>query len=211
MSQNEGNEKIIILALGNSSVGKTSFIQRYTKNTFQISNLTTTGHEMQRKIMKINDKTYKVDFHDTQGQERYRALSYNFIKNADGIILMYDITSQTSFDSISEWMDNIRKHKDEGFPIVLVGNKYDLEEDRVISKEEGEELAKKYGLPFYETSSKDNINIEESCLDLINKAIIEKEKELENGLRPNNTLKLDKSKISINKKQQKSNCKCKEE
>ena len=58
MSQNEGNEKIIILALGNSSVGKTSFIQRYTKNTFQISNLTTTGHEMQRKIMKINDKTY---------------------------------------------------------------------------------------------------------------------------------------------------------
>jgi len=209
MSQNEGNEKIIILALGNSSVGKTSFIQRYTKNTFQISNLTTNGHEMQRKIMKINDKTYKVDFHDTQGQERYRALSYNFIKNADGIILMYDITSQTSFDSISEWMDNIRKHKDEGFPIVLVGNKYDLEEDRVISKEEGEELAKKYGLPFYETSNKDNINIEESCLDLINKVIIENGKESEINLIRKKSIKLDIKK-AINNKEQKSNCKCKD-
>ena len=209
MSQNEGNEKIIILTLGNSSVGKTSFIQRYTNNTFQISNLTTTGHDMQRKIMKINDKTYKVDFHDTQGQERYRAISKNFIKNADGIILMYDITNQTSFDSIAEWMDNIRKAKAEGFPIVLVGNKCDLEEMRVISKEEGEELAKKYELSFYETSNKDSINIEDSCLDLINKAIAEKEKELENGLRPNNTLKLDIRKTIINK-EQKSNCKCKE-
>ena len=209
MSQNEGNEKIIILTLGNSSVGKTSFIQRYTNNTFQISNLTTTGYDMQRKIMKINDKTYKVDFHDTQGQERYRAISKNFIKNADGIILMYDITNQTSFDSITEWMDNIRKAKAEGFPIVLVGNKCDLEEMRVISKEEGEELAKKYELPFYETSNKDSINIEDSCLDLINKAIAEKEKELENGLRPNNTLKLDIRKTIINK-EQKSNCKCKE-
>ena len=209
MSQKEGNEKIIILTLGNSSVGKTSFIQRYTNNTFRISNLSSTGHEMQRKIMKINDKTYIVDFHDTQGQERYRALSYNFIKNADGIILMYDITSQTSFDSISEWMDNIRKHKDEGFPIVLVGNKYDLEEDRVISKEEGEELAKKYGLPFYETSNKDNINIEESCLDLINKVIIENGKESEINLIRKKSIKLDIKK-AINNKEQKSNCKCKD-
>ena len=150
-----------------------------------------------------------VDFHDTQGQERYRALSYNFIKNADGIILMYDITSQTSFDSISEWMDNIRKAKDEEFPIVLVGNKYDLEEDRVISKEEGEELAKKYRLPFYETSNKDNINIEESCLDLINKVIIENGKESEINLIRKKSIKLDIKK-AINNKEQKSNCKCKD-
>ena len=209
MSQNEDNEKIKILTLGNSSVGKTSLIQRYTNNTFRISNITTTGYEMQRKIMKINDKTYKVDFHDTHGQERYKSLSYNYIKNADGIILMYDITSQTSFDSISEWMENIRKHKAEGFPIILVGNKCDLEEDRVISKEEGEELAKKYGLSFYETSNKDNINIEESCLDLINKAIIENGKELEINLIRKKSIKLDIKK-AINKKEHKSNCKCKE-
>ena len=209
MSQNEEDVKIIILTLGNSSVGKTSFIQRYTNNTFQISNLTTTGYDMQRKIMKINDKTYKVDFHDTQGQERYRAISKNFIKNADGIILMYDITSQTSFDSITEWMDNIRKAKAEGFPIVLVGNKCDLEEKREISKEEGEDLAKKYGLSFYETSNKNNINIEESCLDLVNKAIVYREKDLENNLFKANTIKLDKKKVIVNKVQ-KSNCKCKE-
>jgi len=207
MSQN-GDEKIIILTLGNSSVGKTCFIQRYTNNTFQLSNITTTGIEMQRKIMKINDKTYKVDFHDTQGQERYRSISYNYVKNADGIILMYDITSQTSFDSISEWMENIRKIKNEQFPIVLVGNKCDLEDKRVISKEEGEDLAKKYELPFYETSNKDNINIEESCLVLINKAIKENEKE-ENKLLKASTIKLDKKKV-INKKEQKSYCMCKE-
>ena len=208
MSQNE-DVKIIILTLGNSSVGKTSFIQRYTNNTFQISNITTTGIDMQRKIMKINDKTYKVDFHDTQGQERYRAISYNFIKNADGIILMYDITKQTTFDSISEWMVNIRKAKAEDFPIVLVGNKCDLEEKREISKEEGEELAKKYGLSFYETSNKNNINIEESCLDLANKAIVYREKDLENNLFRANTIKLDKTKIVVNNNQ-KYNCKCKE-
>ena len=209
MSQNEEDLKLIILTLGNSSVGKTSFIQKYTHNTFSISNITTTGVEMERKKMKIKDKTYNVDFHDTQGQERYRAMSYNFIKNADGIILMYDITKQTTFDSISQWMENIRKAKPDDFPIVLVGNKCDLEEKRVISKEEGEELAKKYELPFYETSNKDNINIEESCLDLVNKAIVYKEKELENNLFKANTIKLDKSKIVV-KKDQKSNCKCKE-
>ena len=209
MSKNEEEIKIIILTLGNSSVGKTCFIQRYTHNTFEISNLTTTGLDMQKKIMKINDKTYKVLFYDTQGQERYKSISVNFIKNADGIILMYDITKQTTFDSISEWMVNIRKAKAEEFPVVLVGNKCDLEEKREISKEEGEDLAKKYGLPFYETSNKDNINIEESCLDLVNKAIVYREKDLENNLYKANTIKLDKKMVVVNN-DQKFNCKCKE-
>ena len=209
MSIDEEELKIKILTLGNSSVGKTSFIQRYTHNTFQIDAISTIGNEMQRKIIEINNKSYKVDFHDTQGQERYKAIAVNFIKNADGIILMYDITKQTTFDSVSEWMENIRKAKSNEFPVVLIGNKCDLEGERVITKEEGEELANKYGLSFYETSNKDGTNIEASCLDLVNKAIIDKQEELKKNPGRKSSIKLDKKKV-VTKKSGKSKCTCKE-
>ncbi len=206
-------EKIKVLTLGNGDVGKSSFITRYTEDKFLETYLLTTGFDVKTKDIVLNDKKYKIALYDTAGQERYRAMAYNVIKNADGIILMFSVTSQSSFDSISEWMKNIRNMKPKEFPVILLGNKIDLEENRVISKKEGEELAQKYELSFYETSNKTGENIEKSCLDVINKIIIEKEKEKEeekkNNKNKSNTNDKKKN-IKLDKKNENktSNCSC---
>ena len=173
-------EKINIILLGNSEVGKTSFILRYTEDYFQPIYLTTIGIDFKVKNIKFsNNKTYKLFFYDTTGQEKYKSISLNLIKNCDGILLMYDITKNKSFESITTWMESIKNLKEENFPIVLVGNKTDLKDKREVEKEEGKEIAKKYGIDFFEISNKDGINVEESCLALVKKIIEYKEKNIE--------------------------------
>ncbi len=173
-------EKINIILLGNSEVGKTSFILRYTEDYFQPIYLTTIGIDFKVKNIKFsNNKTYKLFFYDTTGQEKYKSISLNLIKNCDGILLMYDITKNESFESITTWMESIKNVKEEIFPIVLVGNKTDLKDKREVEKEKGKEIAKKYGIDFFEISNKDGINIEESCLALVKKIIEYKEKNIE--------------------------------
>ena len=168
-------EKINILALGNSLVGKTSFMLRFTEDTFRDICLPKIGMDYRERYLKLpNNKEYCINFYDTAGQERYMSLAFDIIKKADGVILMYDLTQRNTFEGVSIWMDNIKKHKGEDFPIVLVGNKSDMEE-REVTKEEGEELAKKFNISFFETSNKTAQNVEESSMELINK-IIEKDK-----------------------------------
>ena len=158
---------INIIALGNTEVGKTAYLIRNTENKFRPS-LSTVGIDMRNKKIELeNGKKVNVKFYDTSGQERYRSLAPNFIKKADGIILMYDITKRESFDTISSWWNDILEYKEKDFPLILVGNKCDLEEERKVQKEEGENIAKEYNVKFYETSNKDGINIEESSRELI--------------------------------------------
>ena len=160
-------EKINIMTLGNSSVGKSSLIVRYVEGDFK-ETMSTIGFnfKVKNKVLSNGEKL-KVCFHDTSGQEKYHSLAFNYIKNAQGILLMYNITDRESFDKINSWLDSILEHKNKDFPILLLGNKCDLEEERQVSKEEGEKLAKELGLNFYETSTKDNINIEKSISELI--------------------------------------------
>ena len=159
---------IDLIALGNSSVGKTSYLVRIAENKFSPT-FPTIGYDIKFQIIELeNGKKVKVRFIDTSGQERYHSLAPNFIKKADGIILMYDITNRKSFDAISRWRDDILNNKEKDFPIILVGNKCDLEDERKVQKEEGESIAKKYNFKFYETSNKDGTNIEESSRGLIN-------------------------------------------
>ena len=159
---------INIITLGNTTVGKTAYLIRNTENKFKPS-LTTVGIDTRNKRIELeNGKKVNVKFYDTSGQERYHSLSANFIKNADGVLLMYDITNRESFDKISKWWNDILEHKEKDFPVILVGNKCDLEDERKVQKEEGESIAKKYNVKFYETSNKDGINIEESFRELIN-------------------------------------------
>ena len=111
-------------------------------------------------------------FYDTARQEQYRAVSYNLSKGADGLFLMYDIGNKKTFNDINEWLRNIREIKGDNFPIILIGNKCDLkEEEKVITKEEGEKLANDNGFAFFETSCKKGINIEESVQFLVYKII----------------------------------------
>ena len=158
---------INILALGNSQVGKTTYLIRNIKNVFEI-HLATIGYNILSKEIKLKDgKKVNIKFCDTSGQERYHSLAPNFIKKADGIILMYDITDRESFDTISKWWEDILNNKEKDFPIILVGNKIDLEDNREVKREEGENLAKKLNTKFFEISNKDGTNVKESSRELI--------------------------------------------
>ena len=178
MSTEKYDEKIKIMTLGNSDVGKTSFILRFAKNSYRDTKLITLGIDLETKIIALNNKKYQIALFDTAGQERYKSISLNTVKNADGIILMYDITNQKSYDSISEWMEKISENLESDIPIILIGNKCDLNEERIISKEEGKELSNKYQLSFFETSNKTGENVEEAVLDLINKIIKTKKNDI---------------------------------
>ena len=166
-------ETINIMTLGNSSVGKTSFIIKYIEDTFQEVYLATVGIDFKIKNIIIKDKHYKLYFYDTTGQEKYKSLSFNIIKNAHGILLMYDVTNESSFESIPEWIRNIKELKGDNFPMILLGNKIDIINKRKISKEKGEDLAEENKIDFFETSNKEGINIEEAGLAIVNK-ILEK-------------------------------------
>ena len=209
---NVKNEYIKILTLGESSVGKTSFILRYTENTFSEIYLTTMGIDFKTKVIKLkNKKTYSVLFYDTAGQEKYRSISLNVIKNAQGVILMYDITNKKSFESITRWMESIREIKGNYFPIILLGNKCELEEKRVVSKNDAEQLAQKYGIELFEISNKAGINVDEAGLCIINKVVEEKEKANNlikdfEVLNDKDIIKLDKN-LYKEKHKQKCNCK----
>ena len=187
------NDKIILSVLGNSGVGKTSFIMKFTDNTFQESYLATYGIDFKTKFVTINNYKYRVDLYDTAGQERFRSISVNSIRMSDGVILIYDITNEFSYENIYGWMDNIYQVKGKDFPVILIGNKCDKDEERVVSKEKGEEMAKKYNITFFEASNKMGTNIEEAGLKLINKIV-------ENNIRvTQEALKLRKNKLKKKK------------
>ena len=173
-------EKIKIITLGNSTVGKTTFISTFTEDYYSDTYNQTVGIDsVMKKITLSNGKTYSVVFWDTAGQERHKSISLNYIKKAEGIILMYDITDKKTFEAIPKWMEDIEENKGNDFPIILLGNKIDLSEKREVSKENGEELAKKFGIKFYETSNKDGKKVKEIGLELINKIAETKSNKIE--------------------------------
>ena len=168
-------EDIKLITLGNSTVGKSSFITKYIDNSFTFNYTTTLGVDFKQKKIKLkNGKDVRLRIFDTAGQERYRAVSASFIKKADGVILMYDISDLDSFEAVDNWIKSIREIGKEKLPIVLVGNKCDLSDDeRKISLKEGQDKANEFQIPFYETSCKDGINIKEVFEKLVDD-IIEK-------------------------------------
>ena len=196
-NDSENEEQINIMTIGNSAVGKTCFILRFTENIFEDIYLSTIGIDFKIKKIKIKDKKYKIFFYDTTGQERYVSIAFNTIKNADGIFLMYDITNEQSFQSLPEWINSVREAKGNDFPIILLGNKIDKEEERKITKEAGKELADKYEFGFFEISNKEGINIEKAGLALIKK-ILDKKKDDDPDYTISNTIRLNNTKIGEN-------------
>ena len=186
-----------VITLGDSGVGKTNLIFRFIDDNFILNHFSTFGIDTKFKNVKLeNGNEIKFKIYDTAGQERFKSISNNYIKKAQGILLMYDITNQNSFNNIKNWMETIDENLGSKMPIVLIGNKCDLNEERKISIEMGKNLAEEYGIHFFETSCKDNINIEKAFYDVAEQ-IIEKNK----GKKAfNNKLNLDK------KRNKKSEC-----
>ena len=156
-------EEMKIILLGNSSVGKTSFIVKYIDNKFSFDYTATLGIDYKLKKLKSKKgKEIRLRIFDTAGQERFKSVSVSFIKKADGIVLIYDISNKISFEEIGGWIESIKENGKINIPVILVGNKCDLSDDiRQISKKEGQEKADEFQIPFYETSCKDGININE--------------------------------------------------
>ena len=165
-----------IITLGDSHVGKTSLMVKFIENKFTVNYMSTVGFDLKCKTMQINNEEIKLIIHDTAGQERFRSLASNYIKKANGILLVYDISDKKSFENIGKWMDDIIEETGYKLPIVLVGNKSDLTKERVVTKEEGEIAAKEYNLTFFETSCKDGDNIE-NCFKNLIEQILEKKKQ----------------------------------
>ena len=168
-------EDIKVITLGNSAVGKTSFLMKYIDNSFTLTYTTTLGIDFKQKKIKLKDgRDVRLRIFDTAGQERYKSVSASFIKKADGVILIYDIGEKDSFEAVENWIKSIREIGKDKLPIILVGNKCDLSDDkRMISLKEGQDKANEFNIPFYETSCKEGINIKEVFEKLIDD-IIEK-------------------------------------
>lgn len=170
--QKEKTEMILykILILGNSSVGKTSFLIRFCDDKFGSDTLTTVGVDYKKKFIKKNGQKIKLHICDTAGQERFRAIAKNLYKNADGIILMYDISNKKSFKDIKDWIISIKDNIDfNKIGLVIVGNKIDLKNEREIDEEMRQDLEKKENIKVLEASAKDNINVNDVFIELIDR------------------------------------------
>ena len=156
-----------ILLLGDSSVGKTCFLMRYVNNTFQDVHMSTIGLDYKLKSVQLDDgNIIKIQIWDTAGQDRFRSITKNYYKGAHGIILIYDITTKQTFQNIKNWITTIKEEVSDKVKIVLVGNKIDDEENRKVSTDEGEKMAKEYKLDFHETSAKTGINIDNTFKEI---------------------------------------------
>ena len=150
-----------VLLLGDSDVGKSSLILRYTEETFNSKLVNSIGVDFKMKKKEIDGKIIKVQIWDTAGHERFRSITYSYYRGANAIIIVFDITDKKSFLSITEWLKQIEKHAKENVFKFLVGNKSDLAEERKVTFEEAKEYADKHDLPYIETSAKEGININE--------------------------------------------------
>ena len=171
----EGSINIILI--GDSGVGKSNLFSRYFHNKFEDNFISTIGMDRQTKLIKYKNKNYRLNISDTAGQERFRSLPIKYYQNADGALLLFDITDKDSFQNINLWIEDLTKNsRSLKQTIYLIGNKIDLP-NRNISQEDAKELAEKLNLQYYEMSCKLNMNIYEiisrlfiDCLNNLNEA-----------------------------------------
>ena len=159
-----------ILILGDSSVGKTSILSRYTSGTFKDEYISTVGLDYSSKEELINNKKIHVKLWDTAGQERYKALTQSYFKNAEGVMIVYDITRTESFDNLKYWISSIKsnmENKNIIIPIIIVGNKLDMTDSREITEEVASKFAKENNYNYFETSAKTGQGVDKAIRDLV--------------------------------------------
>ncbi|TPX47672.1 hypothetical protein SeMB42_g03241 [Synchytrium endobioticum] len=157
---------IKLLLIGDSGVGKSCLLLRFSDDSFTPSFITTIGIDFKIRTIELDGKRIKLQIWDTAGQERFRTITTAYYRGAMGILLVYDVTDERSFNNIRNWIRNIEQHASEGVNKILVGNKCDMLEKKVISKEQGQALADEYQIKFLETSAKSNIGVEEAFFSL---------------------------------------------
>eukprot|EP00056_Hartaetosiga_gracilis_P001459 m.45025 g.45025 ORF g.45025 m.45025 type:complete len:207 (+) comp10649_c0_seq1:91-711(+) len=155
-----------LLLIGDSGVGKTCLLFRFSDDAFNSTFISTIGIDFKIRTIEIEDKKIKLQIWDTAGQERFRTITTAYYRGAMGILLVYDVTNQKSFDNIQTWVRNIEQNASQDVERMILGNKCDMEDARVVTREDGQNLAQEYGVAFMETSAKSKINVEEAFTDI---------------------------------------------
>jgi len=156
-----------VVVIGDSGVGKSNLIDRYTKDTFREETKTTIGVEFGHKTIRVDDKIIKAQIWDTAGQERFKALTRGYYRGGLGALLVYSILNKQSFENCETWLEELVTHVDPGILVMLVGNKSDMESLREVTTEEAKEFAHKNKLSFIEASAKESTNVAEAFERLI--------------------------------------------
>jgi Ras-related protein Rab-8A len=155
-----------MLVIGDSGVGKTSLLVRFDEDKFSPNFITTIGIDYRTRMVDMENKKVKLQIWDTGGQERFKTITMTYFRGAHGIILVYDVTDPLSFENIRSWMANLQANASSDVDRILIGNKCDMADKRVISTQRGQDLANEFGIPFFETSAKSSINVEECFMSL---------------------------------------------
>ena len=169
MEKKDYNYLFKILILGDSFVGKTNMLKRFLQNEFDSNTKETVGVEFGSKNFTLGEKgdIVKAQIWDTAGQERYRSVTKAYYKGAKGALLVFDITRKTTFENLDNWLIDLRTNADQDILIILIGNKSDLVESRVVTSEEAQTKAEQYNVAYLETSAKSGDNISKAFTELI--------------------------------------------
>uniref|UniRef100_A0A4W6BPA1 small monomeric GTPase n=1 Tax=Lates calcarifer TaxID=8187 RepID=A0A4W6BPA1_LATCA len=151
---------LFMVLIGDSGVGKSNLLSRFTRNEFNLESKSTIGVEFATRSIQVEGKTIKAQIWDTAGQERYRAITSAYYRGAVGALLVYDIAKHLTYENAERWLKELQDHADSNIVIMLVGNKSDLRHLRAVPTDEAKAFAEKHGLSFLETSALDSSNVE---------------------------------------------------
>jgi len=155
-----------LLLIGDSGVGKSCLLLRFSDDSFSPTFITTIGIDFKIKTIELDGKRIKLQIWDTAGQERFRTITTAYYRGAMGMLLVYDVTNAKSFDNIRNWIRNVQEHAAENVNKLLIGNKCDMVELKAVDTARGQSIADEYGIKYLETSAKDNFNVEEAFITL---------------------------------------------
>eukprot|EP01103_Thecamoeba_quadrilineata_P009452 TRINITY_DN19212_c0_g1_i1.p1 TRINITY_DN19212_c0_g1~~TRINITY_DN19212_c0_g1_i1.p1 ORF type:complete len:201 (+),score=24.61 TRINITY_DN19212_c0_g1_i1:57-659(+) len=156
-----------LLMIGDSGVGKSSLLVRFTEDTYAEAYSCTLSVDFKIRTIQIDGKRIKLQIWDTSGQERFRSITSSYYRGALGVIVVYDVTNQETFDNVKVWFQEIEKSVNPNVSKLLIGNKCDLDAERAVSEADAREYAKSTQIPFMETSAKTAANVEQAFIDMM--------------------------------------------
>lgn len=179
-----------LLLIGDSGVGKSCLLLRFADDTYTESYISTIGVDFKIRTIELDGKTIKLQIWDTAGQERFRTITSSYYRGAHGIIVVYDVTDQESFNNVKQWLQEIDRYASENVNKLLVGNKCDLTTKKVVDYTTAKEYADQLNIPFLETSAKNATNVEQAFMTMA--------AEIKNRMGPQATTADSKPNVKIN-------------
>merc|ERR1719233_719803 len=164
MSSTEYDYLFKLLLIGDSGVGKSCLLLRFADDTYTESYISTIGVDFKIRTVELDGKTCKLQIWDTAGQERFRTITSSYYRGAHGIIIVYDVTDNETFDNVRQWLYEIDRYASESVNKLLVGNKCDLKDKKAVERDEADQLATSINMKFLETSAKNSHNVENAFL-----------------------------------------------